>query len=280
LLRNRVLSKLKTIEIKLLSKMTTFKAGAIAGIMLAMISLSACKKPGDAPTSKTSQLSFQMVADNSTSSLAGSSLTTNSAPTGAAGLTFTTGTANISRFKLEARRNGVETEITSKNLTNVDLFALTPSIVNTTLDKGVYKEIEIKVVLQKTADTSAIPLKLKGTFADSQGTVIPVEFDLNDDVTIKAKAENIQVTSTTDFVALVHLHLLKLEAGIMAATLDAATLTNGMLIISSSSNTAIYNRVLANFSNCSEIEFREHHKGKDGNDDNGNEGSGHQGNDH
>jgi hypothetical protein len=252
--------------------MKTLKAGTIAAIMLAMALLSACKKSGSSPTSKTSQLSFQMAADNSTTSLAGSSFTTNSVTTGVPGLTFTAGTANISRFKLEAKRNGIETEITSKNLTNVDLFALTPSIVNTTLDTGVYREIEIKVVLQKTVDTSATPLKLKGTYTNGQGTVIPVEFDLNDDVTIKAEAENIHVTSTTDFVALVHMHLLKLEAGITAATLDAATLTNDVLIISNSSNTAIYNRVLVNFSYCGETEFHEHHKGSD---DNGNDGSDH-----
>jgi hypothetical protein len=260
--------------------MKTFKAGTIAAITLAAISLSACKKSGNAPTSKTSQVSFEMVADNSTTSLSGSSFTTNSATAGVPGLIFTAGTANISQFKLEAKRNGIKTEISSKNLTNVDLFAPTPSIANITIDTGIYKEIEIKVVLQKTADISAIPLKLTGTFTNGQGTVIPVEFDLNDDVIIKAEAENIHVTTTTDFVALVHVHLLKLESGITTATLDAATLTNGILIISNSSNTSIYNRVLANFSNCGETEFREHHKGKDGNDDNGNDGSGHEGSDH
>ena len=256
--------------------MKTFKAGTITAITLAVLSLSACKKSGNAPTSKTSQLSFQMVADNSSTNLAGSSSTTSSATAGVPGLVFTAGTANINQFKLEAKRNGIETEITSKNLTNVDLFAQTPSIANITIDTGFYKEIEIKVVLQKTTDISAIPLKLTGTFTNSQGIMIPVEFDLNDDVIIKAEAENIHVTSTTDFVALVHVHLLKLEAGITAATLDAAILTNGVLIISNSSNTAIYNRVLANFSNCGETEFREHHKGKDGNDDkNGNQGNDH-----
>lgn len=263
--------------------MKTFKAGIIAAITLAVVSLSACKKSGNAPTTKTSQLSFQMVADNSTTSLAGSSFTTNSVTVDVPGLVFTAGTANISQFKLEAKRNGIETEISSKNLTNVDLFALAPSIADITIDTGTYREIEIKVVLQKTSDLTALPLKLTGTFTNNQGTVIPVEFDLNDDVTIKAEAENIHVTNTTDFVALVHMHLLKLEAGITAATLDGATLTNGVLIISSSSNSAIYNRVLANFSDCGETEFREHHKGKggnDGNDDNGNDGSGHEGNDH
>jgi len=104
-----------------------------------------------------------------------------------------------------------------------------------------------------------------------------LEFDFNSDATIKAEAENITLTSTIDFVALVHLHLNKLEAGVTAADLENATLTNSVIVISSTSNTDIYNKVLANLSNCGEHEFREHHKdgSDDGNNDKGNDGSGH-----
>jgi hypothetical protein len=253
--------------------MRTLKTGILAAMVLALTGLAACKKTGSSPSSKTSQLSFQMQADNATSNLAasttGSKLSTNSTFQAIPGLTFTSAIANISRFKLEAKRNGVEIEVTSKNLSNVDLFALDPTVTSVTLDTGVYKEIEIKVELKHSSDTLAIPLKLKGTFTNSGGTVIPIEFDFNSDATIKAEAENIAVTNTINFVALVHLHLNKLEAGITAADLDGATQTNGMIVISDTSNTAIYNKVLANLSDCGENEFREHHK--DGSDD----GSGH-----
>jgi hypothetical protein len=261
--------------------MKKFTTGTFAAIALAVLSITACKKTGSSPSSKTSQLSFEMQADNSTTNLSSSStgLSTNSTFTGIAGLTFTSGTANVSRFKFEAKRNGVEIEISSRNLTSIDLFALSPKIAGVTLDTGTYREIEISAMLQHSSDTSAIPLKLKGTFS---GT--PIEFDLNDDVTIKAEAENITVTRTTDFVALVHMHLNKLEAGITAADLQAATLTNGVIVISRTSNTTIYNKVLANLSTCGENEFREHHNGGgddnsgkgNGGDDHGNDGSGHQ----
>jgi hypothetical protein len=255
--------------------MKTLKTGIFAIALLAVVSLAACKKNGAAPLSKTSQLTFQAQADNSVANLsaspaAGSNLATNSV---ISGLTFTGGIANISKFQLEAKRNGVETEIESKNLTNVDLFALSPSIANTTIDTGTYREIEIKLVLLHSS-SGAIPLKLTGTFTNSSGTAVPFEFDLNDDVTIKAEAANIHVTSTTDFLALIHLHLGRLEKGVTAADLDTASLTNGTLVISSTSNTTIYNTVLANFGTCGENEFREHHKDGNGNDNNSN------GNDH
>jgi hypothetical protein len=229
-----------------------------------------------------------MKADNSTTNLSAttstSGLATNSTFTGIPGLTFTSGTANISQFKFEAKRNGVEIEVTSKKLTNIDLFAASPSIAGVTIDTGTYREIELRAIFQKSADTTAIPLQLKGSFTASGGTVIPIEFDLNDNATIKSEVEDVHVTSTTDFAALIHVHLRKLESGVTAADLEAAKLTNGILVISNSSNTAIYNKILSNFTNCGEAEFHGHHhdgsddnsgKGHDGNDDNGNDGSGH-----
>jgi hypothetical protein len=255
--------------------MKKFRPGIFACITMAVMALAACKKNGTMPSSTGPQMSFQVKADNLSTNLA--SATQGSASVNSiTGLTWISGIANISQFKLEAKKNGVETEIKSKNLTNVDLFALSPSIANVTIDTGTYKEIEIRVVFRKTSDTSALPLMLKGTFTTSGGTVIPIEFDFNDDATIKAEAHNITVTSTTDFVALIHLHLGKLEAGISAADLEAATLTNGMIVISNSSNTSIYNRVLSNLGNSGESEFDEHHK--DGHGDGGNDGNGGDGN--
>ena len=180
-----------------------------------------------------------------------------------AGLSWTAGIANISKFKLEAKRNGVETEIESKNLTNVDLFALSPTVANITVDSGTYKEIEIRVVLLHSS-TSAIPLKLTGTFTNSSGTPVPIEFDFNDDAIIKAEAHDVVITGTTDFAALVHMHLSKLTAGLSASDLEAATLTNNTIIVSQTSNTSIYNKILNNLTTCGDSEFRdEHHKGKD-----------------
>jgi hypothetical protein len=270
--------------------MKTFRTGIIALVALTALSLAACKKSGNSPSSTNSQLTFQMKADNSSTNLAATTstngLATSSTFTGIAGLTFTSGTANISQFKFEAKRNGVEIEVTSKKLTNIDLFAASPSIAGVTIDTGTYREIEIRAIFQKSADTTAIPLQLKGNFTASGGTVIPIEFDLNDNATIKSEVEDVHVTSTTDFAALIHIHLRKLESGVTAADLEAAKLTNGILVISNTSNTAIYNKILNNFTNCGEAEFHGHHhdgsddndnsgKGHDGNDDNGNDGSGH-----
>lgn len=250
--------------------MKTFKTGIFAAIVLTLIGLTACKKTGNKPTSTNSQLSFQLRADNATSTLAATNtsgtLTTNSTFQSIPGLTITSALANISKFKFEAKRNGIEIEVSSKNLSNVDLFALDPTVTTVTLDTGIYKEIEIKVELLLSSDTSALPLKLKGTFTNSGGAIIPIEFDFNSDATIKAEAENINVSNTINFVSLVHLHLNKLEAGITATELANATQTKGTIIISPTSNIGIYNQVLANLESCSENEFKQSDKSGAGED--------------
>jgi hypothetical protein len=245
--------------------MRSIKTGICAAILLAVITMAACKKSGVSP-SNSSQVSFQMQADNSATTLAATpgasnGLVTNSVGASISGLTWTSGIANISKFKLEAKKKGTGIEIESKNLTSVDLFALSPLAANVTVDTGTYKEIEVRVELLQTT-TGAIPLTLKGTFTNSGGATTPIEFDLNDDVTIKAEAQDVVINGTTDFAALVHMHLNKLVAGLTAADLDAAALTNNTIVISKTSNTAIYNKILANLTTCGDSEFKdEHHKG-------------------
>lgn len=257
--------------------MKTLRTSIIASGLLAIIALAACKKNGVSPSSSASgpQLSFQMKADNSTSLAASTSgLTTNSFTI--PGLTFTSAVANISQFKLEATKNGVETEISTRNLPAVDLFALSPAIANASITPGTYTHVEIKVELKKVNDPFSIPLTVKGTFTNSSGQATPFELDLNDNVEIKGEAGNVTVTDTTNFSAIIHLHLPRLESGITANDLDNGTLTNGVLIISANSNTSIYRRILENLANSGEAELRHGHddRGDDHGDDNGDHGNG------
>src|ERR1700688_434205 len=100
--------------------MRTINAGPCAAILFAVMSMAACQKTGNSPATTSSQLSFQMQADNAATTLAtapvsGNRLITNSVNTSVAGLAWTAGVANISRFKLEAKKSGVETEVVSRN---------------------------------------------------------------------------------------------------------------------------------------------------------------------
>ncbi|HTH82183.1 MAG TPA: hypothetical protein VL490_04585 [Mucilaginibacter sp.] len=215
---------------------------------------SACQKSDlSSSASSSTQMSFAISASGTGGSLASvansGGITTNAigstavAPTGS--ITWTSGIANIAYFKLEAKKKNTEIEITTKNLSNVDLFAITPASISTVIDTGTYKEIEVRVALAKTSG-SAIPLTLKGTFTTPGGAIVPIEYDFNEDALIKVEAENITIDGKTDIAAIAKINLTTVINGMTAAALDKATRVNGTLIISSTVNADIYDKIKAN----------------------------------
>lgn len=233
--------------------MKTVRTSIIATMVLVVISFAACQKGSKNAAvvpSGTAKLSFQMKALNAT--LASLPADSSSSITG---LVWTAGNANIGKFAFEARRSGVSINIESNNLTNVDLFALTPLQTYVTLDTGVYKEIEITAFLEST-DTVP-PLKVSGTFTNDSSKVVPIEFDLSGHATVKVEQNNIDINGTTDYTALLDVQLTRLTKGITADDLNKATLTNGSIVISKTSNTALYWKMRSNIARCGWGEFRE-----------------------
>lgn len=215
-------------------------------IITTVFLFSSCKKEDKTVASSTSQLSFAINTDNSTSTVVNTSPVTGGIVLSNANVTITSGIANIASFKLEAKKNNVKTEITTKNLVNADLFALAgQAVVSTSIDTGTYKEIEIRATLAKTTTTS-LPLVLKGYFTTKAGTQVPLEFDYNDNAVLSAEADNVHIDGTKDLGTTFNLHLNKLLANITAADVDQTTRTNNTILISSSVNTALYNKILAN----------------------------------
>jgi len=241
--------------------------------------LFSCKKDSSVSpaASSGSRILFGVTASNSLATASASKSVINSTGGSSPAITWTAGTASISRFKFEAKRNGVEKEFSSKGMVSVDLFAPDTAFVNTAIDTGTYSEIEVKVDLAKSASSSA--LILKGTFTKADGTTVPVELDVNDNLEIKAEAQNVFIDKTTNLKTTLILHLNALFEGVSNASLESATLTGGSIIISSSSNSDIFNQVMGNLQNIGETHFEGEHQ--HGNDDNGdNSGHGNGGDDH
>lgn len=239
--------------------MKTVRTSVITTMVLVILSFAACKKGSKNAAvipSSTAKLSFQLKA--TAASLA--SLPADSSSS-IAGLVWTAGHANIGKFAFEARRSGVSINIVSNNLTNVDLFALTPLQTYVTLDTGVYKEIEVTAFLEST--DSIPPLKVSGTFTNDSSKVVPIEFDLSGHATVNVEENNIDINGVTDYTALLDLQLARLTKGITADELNKATLTNGSIIISKSSNTTLYWKMRSNIARCGWGEFREFRRDHD-----------------
>ncbi|CAN5172337.1 hypothetical protein BH09BAC6_BH09BAC6_32730 [soil metagenome] len=235
--------------------------------------LCSCKKDSAVkPSASASQMSFGLRADNTTAVLASASgivlnsiqATTAITPV----ISWTTGTANVAKFKFEAKKAGVETEIEARGLTNVNLFAIDQAFVGTKVDTGTYSEIEFKLELAKSAGAN-IPLVLKGSFTNAAAVIVPVELDVNEDLEIKTEINNVVIDNTTDLKTTFMLHLDKMFTGITSADLASATLTSGTLVISSTSNSALYNKIKANLVNVGGHDIEGEHHGHNGSDDKG-----------
>lgn len=169
-------------------------------------------------------------------------------------ISWTTGYATANLLKFEAKNSsGSEVEFKTSVSQRVDIFSsLASAIGSINLPQGTYSEIEFKAELAPGGSDAA--LELNGTFTSGASTT-PVVFTVNSPLEIKTERNNVVISDNASYTALTTLNLSQLTSGITEAMLNSATRTNGKIIISASSNTSIYNIMLANMDSCDEMEF-------------------------
>ena len=205
-------------------------------IAVSMISLASCKKDN----TDNSGFTFQLKTANPTSTVTRTMAT----------VIWQSGFVNANLIKFEAKQSGNEVEFKSSVQRHIDLFALPSDIGNITVPAGVYDETEFKIFIAPNSGAPAFQL---------QGTVnnTPVTFQVDNNIFIKA--EQRQVTLSGSNVALTTLNLSGLTQGVSATDFANAIQTNGTIMISSSSNTNLYNAILTNLSRLGETEVEVHH---------------------
>ncbi|UKJ09195.1 hypothetical protein [Solitalea lacus] len=228
----------------------------LTAIGLMALAFVACKKDED----KGSSFSYQVKASNgSTYSTASTSKETNTVgvTVGTTSLiNFTAGSLLVSEVDFEAEKDeaagqnedNTEVAFEFEGPIKIDLFGTSQPFGDVKVVAGAYEEIELSVKFKKSATEPAV--SLSGTF----GT-IPVQVVINDELEFEAEYENIVVNEEMDYLGLVHLNLNLLSTGITAAELEAAVKTNGKIVISSTSNQAIYAKMLANLHAVADVEF-------------------------
>jgi hypothetical protein len=243
------MSYLKTIKMK--NYLLNF--GSV--ILVAGLLLSSCTKDNSTGDGK---LSYKVKPSNFTASIgptaSGSGLTI--AINSNSSLTWTSGNINVSEIDFEAESKNAEIEYELKQAFNVDLFNLSPALGSITLPDATYEEVELKLVLKKSA-TSNIPLTLKGSYTDGSGTKIPVEFYFNEDFEVEVEAENIVVSGTNDYLGLINVQLNKFLTNVISADLSGAAKTNGVIVISSTSNMELYAKLKANLNAFADCDFED-----------------------
>lgn len=213
----------------------------------------ACKKAEVTPTATDPQLTFALIPDNPIVNFAAAKPGDNGSvvmlATGKQAFSWYAGTANITRFRFNAKRGDVASEYSSGSLINVDLFSIGSLLSTISIPKGDYSVVRAAVVFTQVT-APPYPMVLLGTYTTSTGTNVPVEFDLNDNLEINVSIANFAANGTLDYTATIAMHLNMFLNNISASEIDAAARTNGTILINKNTNTALYNKVKYNMLGC------------------------------
>lgn len=227
---------------------------SLGTVLLGAILLPSCSKDDSTASGK---LSYKVKPSNFTASVSstvsGSGLVV--AVNSNSSLTWTSGTLNISEIDFEAENDEQEIEYELKNQFNVDLLNISPVLGNINIPDGTYEEVELKLELKPSSTN--IPLTLKGTYTNSTGSTTPVEFYFNEEFEVEVEAENVTISGSEDYIALINVELNKLLLNVSSSDLDQAVKTNGSIIISSSSNTNLYNKFKSNLNVFGDCDFED-----------------------
>ena len=208
---------------------------------LLFLGFTSCKKESTAETSASFR--YRLQATNPASVIA---RTATNLRTESVNVTWTAGKAMANELKFEAENSKGEVAFKQKTAQQIDLFASNSTLGSIALPAGSYSEVEFKAVL---APANASPaLELSGSFT-TNGITRTIQFIVSAPVELKAEKKNVTVAQGAAYSAVNSLDLSQLTNGVSEAALGSATVTNGVIILSASSNTGLYNTLLKNLGN-------------------------------
>lgn len=163
---------------------------------------------------------------------------------------WTSGFTSITAIEFEVENNNVEVEYESQVRQKIDLFASISTIGNINVPAGTYEEVEFEVHLSPNGTDAA--LELRGNYNG-----IPFIYRNNNTMEIEVERKNVVIGQNNGYNAIINWDLSLLSQGVSAAAIAAATITNGEIIISASSNVGLYNIITANLLLMTTVEFED-----------------------
>jgi hypothetical protein len=234
-----------------------FLSAAIIGAMTLVLSCSkdsGTTTPDTSPNTGQANMTYQLKAANTTG---------NTQRTTAGGtIVWNSGFANPTQIKFEAKqqnsKNKIEYKSTNYSGTPIDLFAPVPTdFGGLVLPAGTYKEIELKLRLERVGATPA--LLLGGIYTDNMGS-IPIQLRVDDDIELKTEVKDVTLDNSTTVAAITSLDLASYTGMLSESMIRNATLTNGTLVISRDSNRDLYNMIISSISGKRHRCEYKHHK--------------------
>jgi hypothetical protein len=246
--------------------MKRFNLLICTGISAALL-LSSCDKES---SDITSELQVKMQASNKTNPILKSASSSAVTPI----FVWDICTMNVTKIEFEAEGSeSVNAQTTHKvsyewrGSKTVDLFSSAAVIGSIQLDPGIYEEIELQVKASKSENSTSPAFYLSGSYVNALGIEIPVEVLVNENLEFEVEQEGATLDGVNDYSALIDLNLSLLMNNILQSELDLAQLLDGKIVISSTSNSALYLKIKSNFSLLGKVEYDHHGDDHDDDDD-------------
>lgn len=176
-------------------------------------------------------------------------------------LAFTSGSIVLSqvRFEGESDADSLEVEFEMEQDVTIDFAtgATSPDISAAAFQPGTYDEIEVELELQDDGTRPAVVLD--GAFTDAEGQSHPIRFEFNSAETFEVEREGtITFAQGQSAVAQVTFNPVAWFAGVSSEQLSAATKNaQGVIVISSTQNTDIFDVVADGLDLATEVEIEE-----------------------
>jgi uncharacterized lipoprotein YajG len=248
------------------------KISLLALVIISVLLFTSCNKDSQNAELKSSALSLKMQALNQTVSLPVVDNGLKSATISTAKVVWDKATMLVSKINFEAEMNtkhtgkdSISIEYSWKGPKTIDLFDLTTTIGSIILPAGTYDKISLKVNSEKE-DANGLPLVfLSGNYTNTAGTVVPITVSVSDQVSFKTsiKDDAILAGVATNLSSTIQIYLDQLLLHVDISALDNATLTGGKLVISATSNGAIYQMIMQNLRKDHGHHFEHHGMGDD-----------------
>ncbi|MGK7390517.1 MAG: hypothetical protein ACNS60_09200 [Candidatus Cyclobacteriaceae bacterium M2_1C_046] len=215
-------------------------------LLTGLFGLSACEDEVSQPT-----VQFDFKTDNTQSSIPAGRVAANS-------LEFTSGVIRLTEIEFETETsNGDSVEVNFEQLVTIDFATgeTTPDLNALTFPVGTF--VEARVELELYDDEPNLPsIDIEGTFVDSQDQSHPIKFIFQSGETFEVeKAGTITFSEGTSAVAAVTFDPNAWFAGVTSAMLEAATKTDGVIVISETSNPEIFEIVADGLDLATEVEI-------------------------
>jgi outer membrane murein-binding lipoprotein Lpp len=172
-----------------------------------------------------------------------SSSTVNLKSTSAANdLVFDSGTITIREVVFDGEADTVSVSRTIEQIADIDYATgeVSPEIV-IEVPAGDYMGVNLGIELQdENAEPSVV---IEGTYTNSSGEAIPVRFEFNSGEVFEANAERVNIEAGADLVGKISFDAISWFSTVTSEELDNATLTEGVILISGTSNTDIFDIV-------------------------------------